>query len=69
MHHKQLIFEQVTQSVSTVRHCVELTRPHQSVHTDVSKLEEDVKKVRRRWDLAGTQVDDRYQTTIFLYFN
>ncbi|GBM86483.1 Dystonin [Araneus ventricosus] len=59
MHHKQLIFEQVTQSVSTVRHCVELTRPHQSVHTDVSKLEEDVKKVRRRWDLAGTQVNDR----------
>lgn len=59
MHHKQIVFEQVTQSVSTVRHFVELTRPHQSVHTDVSKLEEDVKKVRRRWDLAGTQVNDR----------
>ncbi|CAL1283110.1 unnamed protein product [Larinioides sclopetarius] len=62
MHHKQLIFEQVTQSVSTVRHCVELTRPHQSVHTDVSKMEEDVKKVRRRWDLAGTQVNDRLKS-------
>ncbi|GFW43673.1 hypothetical protein TNCV_4770221 [Trichonephila clavipes] len=59
MHHKQIVFEQVTQSISTVRHFVELTRPHQSVHTDVSKLEEDVKKVRRRWDLAGTQVNDR----------
>ncbi|GIY98983.1 hypothetical protein CEXT_406811 [Caerostris extrusa] len=59
MHHKQIVFEQVSQSVSSVRHFVELTRPHQSVHTDVSKLEEDVKKVRRRWDLAGTQVNDR----------
>ncbi|KFM60284.1 Dystonin, partial [Stegodyphus mimosarum] len=59
MQHKQVIFEQVSQSVSTVRHYVELSRPHQTVHTDVSKLEEDVKKVRRRWDLAGTQVADR----------
>ncbi|KAG8192780.1 hypothetical protein JTE90_019099 [Oedothorax gibbosus] len=59
MVHKQVVFEQVTHSVSSVRHFVEQTRPHQTVHTDVSKMEEDVKKVRRRWDLAGTQVDDR----------
>lgn len=59
MHVRQVVFEQVTESVSTVRHLVQMTRPHQTVHTDVSKLEEDVKKVRRRWDLAGTQVSDR----------
>ncbi|XP_035227819.1 dystonin-like, partial [Stegodyphus dumicola] len=59
MQHKQVMFEQISQSVSSVRHYVELSRPHQTVHTDVSKLEEDVKKVRRRWDLAGTQVADR----------
>ncbi|XP_071036383.1 microtubule-actin cross-linking factor 1 isoform X6 [Parasteatoda tepidariorum] len=56
---KQVLFEQVSQSVVNVRHFVELSRPNQSVHTDVTKLEEDVKKVRRRWDLAGTQVNDR----------
>lgn len=56
---KQVVFERVTESVATVHHLVEMSRPHQSVHTDVSKLEEDVKKVRRRWDLAGTQVNDR----------
>ena len=52
-------FEQLLSNVTKVRRLVERTRPKQATHSDLSRLEEDVKTVYKKWKAASVQITER----------
>lgn len=52
-------FEQLLSNVTKVRRVVERTRPKQSTHTDLNRLEEDVKTIYKKWKNASVQIQER----------
>ncbi|RWS15093.1 microtubule-actin cross-linking factor 1-like isoform X28, partial [Dinothrombium tinctorium] len=53
------LFDQLNVNSSKVRKIVEKTRPKQTSHSDVTRLEEDVKALTRRWETLQNQVSER----------
>jgi hypothetical protein len=53
------IFDQLNANVNKVRRIVERTRPKQATHSDVTRIEEDVKNLYKRWDNCGSQLIER----------
>ncbi|XP_076364796.1 plectin-like isoform X2 [Tachypleus tridentatus] len=58
----QTVIDQINSDLVIVWHLTERTRPKQVKHSDVNKIEEDVKKVTKRWDSAGLQVVERLRS-------
>lgn len=52
-------YEQLLSNVTKVRRLVERTRPKQTTHTDLNRLEEDVKTLYKMWKNASTQIMER----------
>ncbi|RWS27955.1 microtubule-actin cross-linking factor 1-like protein [Leptotrombidium deliense] len=53
------LLDQLNMNTTKVRRTVEKTRPKQTTHSDVARLEEDVKTLSRRFDSLQNQVADR----------
>ncbi len=53
------IFDQLNANVNKVRRIVERTRPKQATHSDVTRIEDDVKNLYKRWDNCGSQLIER----------
>jgi archaellum component FlaC len=53
-------FDQLNGDVTKVRRVVEKTRPKQATHSDVTRLEDDVKNLTRRWENCANQLIERY---------
>ncbi|KAI2799657.1 hypothetical protein BLOT_011563 [Blomia tropicalis] len=52
-------FEKLLSNVTKVRRLVERTRPKQATHSDLNRLEEDVRSLYKKWKNASTQVNER----------
>lgn len=53
MKHTQLQFDNLQLNLGNLKQIIEKTRPKQSSHVDLFRLEEDVKSLNRRWDTLG----------------
>ena len=53
-------FEQLLSNVTKVRRLVERTRPKQATHSDLNRLEEDVKTLYKKWKNASIQISERF---------
>ena len=49
-----------------VRTLVVKSRPSQKIHPDVDKLEEDVRKLRMRWEHTCSQIIERYIIIVYI---
>ncbi|XP_067144023.1 microtubule-actin cross-linking factor 1 isoform X6 [Centruroides vittatus] len=58
----QYTLDQLTESTTKVRHLTEQSRPKQTIHHDVNKLDEDVRKLTKRWENTCTQVVERLRS-------
>lgn len=58
--HENNSFEQLLSNVTKVRRLVERTRPKQSTHSDLIRLEEDVKTLYKKWKNATIQIQERF---------
>ena len=52
----QPLIDQLQEDVKTVRPAVEKTRQNQTKNPDVDRLEEDVNRLRKRWESCCMQV-------------
>ncbi|UXI17137.1 cathepsin O-like cysteine peptidase protein [Sarcoptes scabiei] len=52
-------YEQLLSNVTKVRRLVERTRPKQTSHADLNRLEEDVKLLYKKWKNASTSIMER----------
>ncbi len=57
---QQRIIDQLSDEVRPVRPSVDKTRPDRTRHPDVDRLEEDVKKLVKRWNQLGVAVPERF---------
>ena len=53
----QHLIDQLCEDVKTVRPAVEKTRQNQTKNPDVDRLEEDVNRLRKRWESCCMQVN------------
>lgn len=53
------LFEHLLSNVTKVRRCVERTRPKQTTHSDLNRLEEDVKTLYKKWKNAAAHIQER----------
>ena len=53
---QQPLIDQLGEDVKTVRPAVEKTRQNQTKNPDVDRLEEDVNRLRKRWESCCMQV-------------
>lgn len=51
--HSQTQFDNLQLNLANLKQIIEKTRPKQSNHVDLFRLEEDVKSLNRRWDTLG----------------
>ncbi|CAG0880401.1 unnamed protein product [Darwinula stevensoni] len=58
----QRVLDQLGEDVRSVRPAVEKSRPNQRRHPDVDRLEEDVKKLTKRWGNVRVQVPERLKS-------
>lgn len=56
----QRVIDQLSEHVLPVRPMVNKTRPDRTRHPDVDRLEDDVKKLVKRWNQLGVAVPERY---------
>lgn len=54
--------DQLAEDVASVRKVTERSRPNAYSHPDVRKLEDDLRKVVRRWDNAANQLAERLRS-------
>ena len=52
-------FDELNASANKVRRIVERTRPKAVTHSDVNRVEEDVKNLFKRWDSCGNTIIER----------
>ncbi|OTF81947.1 hypothetical protein BLA29_012711, partial [Euroglyphus maynei] len=55
-------YDHLLSNVTKVRRLVERTRPKQTTHSDLDRLEEDVKTLNKKWKMASTQIIERLST-------
>ncbi|XP_022236398.1 uncharacterized protein LOC106476963, partial [Limulus polyphemus] len=58
----QTVIDQINSDLVIVQRLTERTRPKQVRHSDVKKIEEDVKKITKRWDNGCFQVVERLRS-------
>ncbi|CAL4125335.1 unnamed protein product, partial [Meganyctiphanes norvegica] len=62
VHDHQVLIDRLLEECRNVRTLVVKSRPSQKVHPDVDKLEEDVRKLRMRWDSVCSQIVERLRS-------
>ena len=55
----QALIDRLLEECRNVRTLVVKSRPSQKIHPDVDKLEEDVRKLRIRWENMCSQIIER----------
>ena len=55
----QVLIDKLLEECRNVRTLVVRSRPTQKIHPDVDKLEEDVRKLRMRWENICSQIIER----------
>ncbi|XP_076320054.1 microtubule-actin cross-linking factor 1-like isoform X9 [Tachypleus tridentatus] len=58
----QNVIDQLNNDLTNVQRLTECTRPKQLKHPDIKKLEDDVKKITKRWDNGCSQVVERLRS-------
>ncbi|XP_022239565.1 microtubule-actin cross-linking factor 1-like isoform X12 [Limulus polyphemus] len=58
----QNVIDQLNNDLTNVQRLTECTRPKQVKHPDIKKLEDDVKKITKRWDNGCSQVVERLRS-------
>ena len=56
----QVLIDRLLEECRNVRTLVVKSRPSQKIHPDVDKLEEDVRKLRMRWEHTCSQIIERF---------
>lgn len=58
--YQQALIDRLLEECRNVRTLVVKSRPSQKIHPDVDKLEEDVRKLRIRWENNCSQIIERF---------
>lgn len=61
---QQPVIDQLTEGVTNVRTTVQKSRPKQRLHSDVDKMEDDVRRLISRWNNINTQVPERFVSVL-----
>lgn len=59
MQQQQPLFDQLVSNVTAVKKTTEKSRPNVYTHPDLRRLDEDTKKVLKRWSDALNQIAER----------
>lgn len=64
----QVLIDRLLEECRNVRTLVVKSRPSQKIHPDVDRLEEDVRKLRMRWENICSQIIERLVLSACLGF-